>query len=126
MEKQNKSKSGLTGTPTGFYCGATFVPSGSFRWSKPMTVKSVEWFSERGGYFQLTMSDDSKPICLFANLPSDEDRRLVANAVRASVESEPSAVVQLAVAGRSPHSAYFSGIRLHQAADSTSSNDCPW
>jgi hypothetical protein len=125
MEKQNKSKSGLAGTPTGFYCGARFVPSGSFRWSKPMTVKSAEWFSERGGYFQLTMSDDSTPICLFANLPSDEDRSLVANAVRALVNSEPT-VVELAVAGSSSHSAYFSGIRLHRAANSTSSNDCPW
>jgi len=126
METRN-SKSGVTGTPTGFNVGnsyrANLVPSSRFKWSGPLTVKSAEWSDERGGFYRLTMSDGSTPICLFERLPSDEDRRLVAAAVRAI---EPSVVVQLAVAGSSPHSAFFCGLRVHQLPSEAPANSCPW
>ena len=144
MEQEN-SKSGVTGTPTGFNVGSSYranlVPSSRFRWSGPLTViKSVEWSDERGGFFRLTMSDGSTPICLFERLPSDEDRRLVAAAIRSIVldthqfgpectglvlDPMPT-VVQLAVAGSSSHSAFFCGVRLHQQPSEAPAGNCPW
>jgi len=133
METRN-SKSGVTGTPTGFNIGSGYrgnlVSSDRFRWSGPLTVRSVEWSDERGGFLRLTMSDGSTPICLFERLPSDEDRKLVASAVRSIVldtqhEDSPTAV-QLAVAGSSSHSAFFCGVRSMQLPQPMAVSTCPW
>jgi len=139
METTNNSKSGvsgilvLSGTPSGFNIGngykANLIPSSQFRWSSPLQVTAVEWNSDqRGGWFRLTMSDGSTPVCLFDRLPSDEDRRLVASAVRAidPMVNESPVTVQLAVAGRSSHSQYFCGLRLPQMPQPLGSNHCPW
>jgi len=139
MQKANQSKSGvsgilvLSGTPSGFNIGngykANLIPSSQFRWSSPLQVTAVEWNSDqRGGWFRLTMSDGSTPVCLFDRLPSDEDRRLVASAVRAidPMVNESPVTVQLAVAGRSSHLQYFCGLRLPQMPQPLGSNHCPW
>lgn len=125
----------ISGTPSGFNIGNGFrpntIPSKDFKWSGPLEVKSVEWGQDqRGGWFRLAMSDGTTPICLFDRLPSDEDRRLVAAAIRAvdpmvNNYSKPTQV-QLAVAGRSSVSQYFCGIRVHQLPQPLAPNQCPW
>lgn len=135
MEKANESKSGVTGIPTGFNIGGKenmkIVLSSSFKWSQPLTVKARDWVdAARGGYWILTMSDGSTPICLFERLLSREDRSLLANAIRAIVldvpEQESPTAVQLAVAGNNAHSAYFCGIRLAQLPQPLKGDGCPY
>ena len=139
MQKANESKSGVTGilvlsgTPSGFNIGTGYksnlIPSSQFRWSSPLEVTSVQWGNDqRGGWFRLTMSDGSTPICLFDRLPSDEDRRLVASAVRHvdPMVNESPVFVQLAVAGRSSHSQYFCGLRIPELPQPLGATQCPW
>ena len=130
MEIRN-SKSGVTGIPTGFNLGrdnrVNIVATKDFKWSSSLQVTAV-FYSEgtpKGEYYQLTLSDGSKPICLLNRLATDEDRSIVARACEAvnpnDLEGNPkpegswyTGELQLCVAGSSTFSAYFCGLRTWQ------------
>lgn len=135
----------------------TLIPSSQFKWSPPLKVVRTEWISRdtmrfpyttvsgeivqdtsrqmyqnvQGDLYEIIVDDGTSEYaskCLFDRLPTDDDRRLVASAVRTvdpSVNESP-VFVQLAVAGRSSPLDFFCGLRIPEPPSSLASDQCPW
>ena len=135
----------------------TIIPSSQFKWSAPFKVVRTNWVfrdamrfpyttingkvvedtskdkyqNTQGDLYELIVDDGTSEYaskCLFDRLPSDEDRRLVASAVRHvdPMVNESPVFVQLAVAGNNSHRNFYCGLRIPELPQPLGSTQCPW